>query len=71
MTSSNVLGQTRRALIRKLIALGSLVMPGSIVAGSRALGKAQSCGEGFVVVNGWVLTDKDIRYQQDFSMHDF
>jgi len=71
MISSNILGQTRRAFIRKLIAMGSLVMSGSIIAKSEALGETQSCSEGFVIVNGWVLTDKDTRYQRDFSMHDF
>jgi hypothetical protein len=71
MKSSNVLGQTRRAFVRKLIAAVPLVMSGSIIARSEALEEARNCSEGFVIVNGWVLTDQDTRYQLGFLMHDF
>jgi len=70
MTILKALGQTRRSFIEKLVAASSFVILGPTVAEAETAGENRDGCEGFVIVNGWVLTDEDIRYQQKFSMHD-
>jgi hypothetical protein len=70
MNPTSVPPQTRRIFIRKLVA-SSLAMPALVVAGSDASRDPGRSADGFVLVNGWMLTDKDTRYQLDISMHDF
>ncbi len=65
------LGQTRRSFIQKLATAGSLFVLGSTGAEAETAGENSRCCEGFVIVHGWVLTDKDLRHQQEFSLHDF
>ncbi len=71
MSILKVLGQTRRSFIQQLVAAGSLFILGSTGAEAETAGENGGCCEGYVIVNGWVLTDKDLRHQQEFSLHDF
>ena len=67
MRNLECLEQTRRSLIQKIVGLASALAFDSLSFRMKDP-NVKSVAGGYVIVNGWVLTDKDMRFHQEIPL---